>query len=70
MIHRNYGKKGVNEVINEIAEDFENIVAVTKLKELKQCQKHFTKFKKKKNTVRNKTNKNWQQTWNNVLFRV
>ena len=37
-------------MINKIAEDFEKIVAVTKSKELKRCQKHFTKLQKMKNT--------------------
>ena len=43
-------KKAANKVINKIAEDFQKIAAVTKLKELKRCQKHFTKFQKMKNT--------------------
>ena len=33
-------KKKVNEVLNKIAQDFETIVAVTKLKELKQYAKN------------------------------
>ena len=34
------------------------------------CQKHFSKLQKMKNTIRNKTDKNWKKTWNNVLFWV
>ena len=37
-------------MIIKIAEDFEKTVAVTKSKELKRCQKHFTKLQKMKNT--------------------
>ena len=28
------------------------------------------KKKKKKKTIKNKTNKNWKRTWNNALYRV
>ena len=33
-------------------------------------QKHFTKLQKMKNTINNKTDKNWKKTWNNKLFWV
>ena len=36
----NAENKGNNQVINKIAEDFEKIVAVTKLKELKRYAKN------------------------------
>ena len=43
--------KVVSKVINKITDDFEKIVAVAKLKELKlYAKKHFTKLQKMKNT--------------------
>ena len=43
--------KAVNKAINKITDDFEKIVAVAKLKELKlYAKKHFTKLQKMKNT--------------------
>ena len=64
--------KAVNKAINKITDDFEKIVAVVKLKELKLYAKtHFTKLQKMKNTKsKNKTNKNWKTIWNNVLLWV
>ena len=41
-------KNSVNGVISKITEDFEKIVAVTKLKELNDCQKYFTELQKLK----------------------
>ena len=37
----NAENKGNNKAINKVNEDFKKIVAVTKLKELKRCAKHF-----------------------------
>ena len=49
-------KKATTKVINKIAEDFENVVALTKSKELKQWAKNvLPNYKKRKNTqIRNK----------------
>ena len=42
-------KKAVNELINKITQDFETIVAVTKLKELKRYAKNILpNYKKQK----------------------
>ena len=40
LCEKNVANKANNKVINKIAEDFEKIVAVTKLKELKQYAKN------------------------------
>ena len=41
LCEENAEKKGNNKAINKVNEDFKKIVAVTKLKELKRCAKHF-----------------------------
>ena len=46
----NAANKANNKVINKIAEYFEKIVAVTKLKELKRYVKSITKLQAMKNT--------------------
>ena len=46
----NAANKANNKAINKIAEDFEKIVGVTKLKELKRYAKSITKLQKMKNT--------------------
>ena len=46
----NATNKANNKAINKIAEDFEKLVAVTKLKELKRYAKSITKLQKMKNT--------------------
>ena len=41
-----------------------------------KCVKHFIKkilpamLRHEKHTIKNKTNKNWDRTWNNILFKV
>ena len=64
-------KKAANKVINKITEDFEKIVVVAKSKELKRYAKNLYQItKNEKHKIRNKTDKNWKKTWNNVLFWV
>ena len=61
--------KAVNKVINKITDDFEKIVAVAKLKELKRYAKNILpNTKNEKYKIKNKTDKNWKTIWNNVLF--
>ena len=62
-------KNAANKVINKIAEDFEKIVAVTKLKELKRYGKNILP-KNEKHAIKNKINKNRKTTWSNVLLWV
>ena len=64
-------KKAANKVINKITEDFEKIAVVAKSKELKRYAKNLYQItKNEKHKIRNKTDKNWKKTWNNVLFWV
>ena len=58
-------KKIINGVISKITDDFEKIVAVTKLKELKQCTKNilpnYKKWKNKKAKKKiNRINERWE----------
>ena len=56
-------------MINKNTEDFEKIVAVTKLKELKPYAKIFYQITiNEKYTIQNKANESWKTIWNNVLF--
>ena len=53
LCERNAANKANNKAINKIAEDFEKIVAVTKLKELKQYAKNLLpKYKKWKTKIK------------------
>ena len=51
-------------MISKITDDFKKIVAVTKLKELKQYVKNILPNYKNGKT----RNQNWKTIWNNVLF--
>ena len=69
---KNAANKANNKVINKIAEDFEKIVAVTKLKELKRYAKNILpNYKKMKNIQSEiKPIKIGKKTCTNVLFWV
>ena len=63
----NAANKANNKAINKIAEDFEKLVAVAKLKELKRYAKSITKLQKnEKHAINNKTDKNWRTIWINI----
>ena len=55
-----------------LIDDLSNILLELEFKSNHSIKsKMFTKLQKmKKNTIKNKTDKNWKKTWDNELFRV
>ena len=68
----NLKKKKIKEKENKIKEDEikKNKTSINKSKCI-SCQNMFYQIKKnEKHAIRNKRDKNWKKTWNNILFGV